>query len=375
MDPVKHILIVDDEALNRELLVEILESFGHVCETAANGAEALKKLNTEIDLVLLDVMMPIMDGFETVRHIRSHPTYKDMPIIMATALTEKQDRLHAVRVGANDFIAKPVDKLELRVRTDAQLKIKESHDALKRHEAELEETVRLRTMDLRQALETLVHTQKRTHEAHLDTIHRLAIAAEFKDEQTAAHIDRVSHYCALVARGLGLPAQEVEIIRRASPMHDVGKIGIPDAILNKPGRLTPEERAVMEQHTIIGARILGGSASELLQAGEVVALSHHEKWDGSGYPNRLSGHAIPLYGRICAVADVFDALLSKRAYKDAYPMDQVYAMLQQGRGSHFDPQVLDVFLAHTEEVLAIQQQYQDAHRPSLLEVAGIVSTL
>ena len=192
----KRILIVDDEALNRELLVELLGSFGHACETAANGAEALEKLHSGLDLALLDVMMPVMDGFETIRRIRSHPVCGDLPIIMVTALTEKQDRLRAVSMGANDFIAKPVDKLELKVRTEAQLALKESRDAIKRHEAELEETVRQKTADLRWALATLAETQKRTHEAYLGTIHRLALAAEFKDEQTAAHITRVSHYCA-----------------------------------------------------------------------------------------------------------------------------------------------------------------------------------
>jgi putative two-component system response regulator len=369
MEVGKYILIVDDEAFNRELLAEMLESFGYAYATATNGMEALAKLDPSIELILLDVMMPAMDGFEATRRIRCHPTCGDVPIIMVTALTEKQDRLHAVRAGANDFITKPVDKLELQVRTDAQLTIKATRDALKRHQAELEETVQERTTELRQTLETLVETQKRTYEAHLDTIHRLALAAEYKDEQTAAHIERVSHYCALLARGLGFPPQEVEILFHASPMHDVGKIGIPDRILLKPGKLIPEEWSLMQQHTIMGAHILAGSASELLQAGEVIALSHHEKWDGSGYPNGLSGEAIPLYGRICAVADVFDALLSKRVYKEAFPEARVYEILRQGRGSHFDPQILDVFFAHLEEVKVIQQKFPDAESPLLLIAA------
>jgi len=355
----KRVLIVDDEELNRELLVEILSSYGHNCEVAANGAEALSVLNCDTDLVLLDVMMPVMDGFETVSQIRAHPVCGDVPIIMVTAMTDKRDRLRAVTLGANDFVAKPIDRLELRVRTDAQLALKASRDALKRHKAELEATVLERTADLRLALEELAGVQKSTHEAYIDTIHRLALAAEFKDEQTAAHIARVSHYCAMIARGLQLPESEVEIIFRASPMHDVGKIGIPDSILRKPGKLTPEERAIMEQHTLIGSRILGGSASTLLQAGEVIAISHHEKWDGSGYPHRLAGEAIPIYGRICAIADVFDALVSKRSYKDAFPNEQVYEMLREGRGAHFDPQLLDVFFAHLDETTAIQRQYAE----------------
>jgi putative two-component system response regulator len=366
MDPLKQILIVDDEALNRELLTDMLESFGHVCETAVNGEDALNKISLDIDLIMMDVMMPVMDGFEAVRAVRLNPLYNELPIIMVTALTEKQDRLNAVRVGANDFIIKPFDRLELKVRTDAQLTIKESRDAAKRHTAELEEMVRCRTADLRQALETLIETQKSTHEAYLDTIHRLAVAAEFKDEQTAAHIDRVRHYCALIARGLKLPKQEVETIYRASPMHDVGKIGIPDSVLRNPGKLSAGERKVMEQHTLIGARILGGSDSELLQAGEIIAMSHHEKWDGSGYPNGLSAESIPLYGRICAVADVFDALISKRCYKDAFSKEKAYDILQQGRGLHFDPEILDVFFEHIDDVTAIQDQYPDLPRPSLL---------
>ncbi len=366
MDPLKRILIVDDEALNRELLTDMLGSFGHTCETAINGEEALRKIDADVDLVMMDVMMPVMDGFEAVRNIRTHPTCSDVPIIMVTALAEKQDRLNAVRVGANDFIMKPFDRLELKVRTDAQIMIKEAHDAVKRHTELLEQTVKNRTADLRHALESLIETQKSTHEAYLDTIHRLAVAAEFKDEQTAAHIDRVRHYCALLARGLQLPDPEVEILYRASPMHDVGKIGIPDAVLRNPGKLSTAERKVMEQHTLIGARILGGSESQLLRAGEVIALSHHEKWDGTGYPSGLTAESIPLYGRICAVADVFDALISKRCYKSAFPKEEAYEILKHGRGSHFDPQIVDVFFSHLDDVTAIQEQYPDIPRPSLL---------
>lgn len=276
-----------------------------------------------------------------------------------TALESKIDLVRAVESGANDFISKPVGRTELRVRMTSLLKMKEAQDGIKRYQEELEKTVEKRTAVLRQALENMAKAQRKTHESHLDTIHRLAVAAEYKDGNTAANIRRMSHYCAILARGLNLPPSEVELILNASIMHDVGKIGIPDAILLKPGNLTEKEFEIMKQHTIIGARILSGSPSELLQAGEVIALSHHEKWDGSGYPNGLVGESIPLWGRICAVADVFDALTSKRLYKEALPNEKVYEILREGRGIHFGPSIVDMFFERLDEVVTIQGQYRE----------------
>lgn len=360
MERKQRILVVDDEVLNCTLIEALLASFGHDSVLARDGQEALEKLGEDIDLVLLDAMMPVMDGFEAARRIRRHAACGDVPIIMVTALSDKADRLRAVEAGANDFISKPVDSTELLVRTQAQLEIKQARDVLKRHQAQLEETVQRRTADLRRALETIHVTQQKTHAAYIDTLHRLALAAEYKDEHTAAHLHRVSRYCALLARALKLPDEEVEIIRYTSPMHDVGKIGIPDAILGKPGKLTELEWQIMKQHTTIGARILGGSASALLQASEQIALSHHEKWDGSGYPNGLAGEAIPLHGRICAVADAFDAMTSKRPYKEALPNMAAYEMLRSGRGAQFDPRIVDLFFEHLGEVVAAQARYKDA---------------
>ena len=354
-----HLLIVDDEELNRELLEGMVECLGHTSEVAADGPEALARLNPTIDLVLLDVMMPGMDGMEVARRIRTDPEYSDLPIVMVTALSDKADRLRAVEAGANDFITKPVDRMELRVRTTSLLKMKAAQDAVKRHRGELETLVQTRTTALRLALTEVVDAQQETHQAHLDTIRRLGMAAECRDGQTAAHLERVGRYCAILARRLGLPEREVEILRYASLMHDVGKIGTPDAILRKPGPLTAAERELMQQHTLIGASLLRDSASELLRAGEIIVLSHHEKWDGSGYPNGLKGEEIPLYGRICAVADVFDALTTPRPYKEPFSNEQAYATLRSGRGSHFDPHILDLFFAHLDEIVAIQEQYRD----------------
>ena len=347
----QRILVVDDEEPNRDLLKQMIGVFGHEAELAKDGFEALAKLHMNIDLVLLDVVMPGMEGFEVARRIRSTSQTRDIPIIMVTARSGKEDRLRAVEAGANDFIAKPFDMTELKVRTASLLKMKEHQDAIKRYQLELEDTVQRRTADLRRALEEMSAAQKRTHEAYLDTIYRLALVAEYKDQYTGCHIARMSHICAILAGGLKLPPAEVEIIRAASPMHDVGKIGIPDAILLKPGKLTPEEWEVMKQHASIGARILSGSNSEVLHAGEIIALSHHEKWDGSGYPHGWVGEEIPLWGRICAVADVYDAITSERPYKKALSHERALQIMVEERGRHFDPKLIDLFLDNLEEII------------------------
>jgi len=353
----KCILVVDDEEENRKLLMAMLESFGHISETAKDGLEALAKLKLGIDLVLLDVRMPGMDGFEVVRRIRGDTEAHDIPIIMVTGLAGKEERLRAVEVGVNDFISKPVDITELRVRTASLLKMKEAQDAIKHHQAMLEETVQKRTADLRKALEEMVEAQRRTYEAQLDTIQRLALAAEYKDKETLFHIRRISCYCSLLGQKMHLSPDQVEVLQMASSMHDVGKIGIPDAILLKPDDLTPDERNIIKQHTVIGGRILSGSQSELLQAGEIIALSHHEKWDGNGYPRGLSGKDIPLYGRICALADVFDALTNERPYKKAFSNNKAIEIMNAARGRYFDPEIFDLFTGNFDEVVAIQKKF------------------
>ena len=209
----------------------------------------------------------------------------------------------------------------------------------------------------RQLIEDLTGAKLEIEEAHLDTVQRLAVVAEYKDEDTAIHIKRMSRYCTVLARGLNLSRREVEIVLHASPMHDVGKIGIPDAILCKPGKLDEGEWEIMKQHTVMGAQILSGSESELIKTGQIIALTHHEKWDGSGYPNGLVKEDIPLLGRVCAVADVFDALTSKRPYKDAFPNEKAFEFLKEGREKHFDKDIVDMFFSCLDEVLAIQEAF------------------
>ena len=359
MNKAGRILIVDDEEVNREIFQSFLEPFGYEVEVAMDGYDALAKLDLGFDLVILDLMMPGMDGFEVARNIRKDPEAQDLPIIMATSLSSKENLIRALESGVNDFISKPIDTVELQVRVSSLLKIKETQDALKHHKTKLEVEVGRKTKSLRKSLDTMAEAQRKTRQAYLDTIHRLAVASEYRDEDTAAHINRISGYCSLLGQTLNLPPGEVEHLRYASPMHDVGKIGIPDAILLKPGKLDAKEWEVMKDHAVIGGRILSGSSSELLQAGETIALSHHEKWDGSGYPTGLKGENIPLPGRICAVADVFDALTTERPYKKAFSNEDALTIMKEGRGKHFDPQVIDAFFNILEGILAIQKELGD----------------
>jgi cyclic di-GMP phosphodiesterase len=361
--PIKRVLVVDDDDATRTIIEALVQALGHEPESARDGIEGLEKLQLGIDLVLLDVVMPGLDGYEVCRRIRQDPTGRDVPVIMVTSMSGRQDRIRAVDAGANDFIAKPVDKTELRVRSASLLKMKEAQDALKRYESHLELIIAQHTESLRTALEEMAAAQRLAYLAQLDTVERLAILAEYKDRVTARHIRRMSEYCAVIARGLNLPVSEVELVLHASRMHDVGKIAVPDSILRKPGSLDATEWQVMRRHPTIGGRILDHSSSELLQAGRVIALCHHERWDGSGYPNGLRGDNIPLWGRICAVADVFDAVTSERPYKPAYSVNEALAILHSGRGTQFDPNVVDVFFDKLDEILAVVAQYRDPDEP------------
>lgn len=371
MDEPKRLLVVDDEPDIRELVAAMLSSWGYIVEEAADGFEALAKLKLGCDLVLSDLSMPGMDGFEVIRRLREDQEYRDLPIIVITALTSKEQRLRAIELGANDFITKPVDPAEVKIRVASLLRMKEIQDAIKRHKNELEKIVEQRTIALRQALDEMVEAQRQTYEAYLDTIQKLALAAEFKDEGTAGHIRRIALYCESIARTLKLTPKEVEILRHASPMHDVGKIGIPEGILLKAGQLDKEEWEIMQRHTIIGARILHGSSSELLIAGETIALTHHEKWDGTGYPQGLAGEAIPIFGRIVAVADVFDALTTRRPYKKAYENEEALAIIQAGSGTHFDPAVVTAFFKNLDNIFTIQAHYIDQPRAIEIDIDKI----
>lgn len=347
------ILIVDDQIQNIELLEAYLAPQNYKIVTAVSGEEALWEINgNKIDLVLLDVMMPGMDGFEVIRRVRQYDQYRQLPIILITALREKEDRIKGIEAGCDDFISKPVEKMELLARVRSLLKVKAYNDLLSNYQKELESEVAERTGELKQAMEKI-------KAASLDTIYRLSRAAEYRDDDTGSHIKRVSLYAAVVAHRLGLAQRDIENILYAAPMHDLGKIGTPDLILLKPGKLSESEWVIMKQHTVIGAQILKGSEAEFIRMAETIALSHHEKWDGSGYPKGLAGEQIPIAGRITAIADVFDALTSKRPYKEAFSVEKSLNIIREGKKSHFDPTVVDAFFASQNQILEIRKKYDD----------------
>jgi putative two-component system response regulator len=353
------ILVVDDQLQNVELLEAQLVPLGYEIIRAANGKDALTIITgNEIDLMLLDIMMPGMDGFEVIRRVRQGTKTRLLPIILVTALRETEDRIKGIEAGCDDFISKPVDKMELFARVRSLLKVKDYNDLMLNYRKELESEVTARTEQLKKALE-------RIKTASLDTIYRLSVASEYKDEDTGAHIKRMSRYSVAVARRMGLDENTIETILYSAPMHDLGKIGIPDQILMKPAILDPAEWKIMKMHTVIGAKILQGSDAEFIKSGESIALSHHEKWDGSGYPNGVKGQEIPIAGRIVAIADVFDALTSKRPYKEPFTIEKSLAIVKEGRGTHFDPDVVDAFFDIQEEILNIKKQYNEDNQKSI----------
>ncbi len=357
----ERILIVDDEEIIRKLLHQKLSSEGYHCAEASTADQALDKLRSNaVELVLLDIKMPGKSGVELLPEIKA--SYPDTAVIMATAISDTSTAIQCMKQGAYDYLTKPFSLDEVILSIDRALEKRRLELENRDYQQHLETEVAKRTEQLRQAFEKIKL-------ASLDTIHRLSRAAEYKDEDTGAHIKRMSQYSADVARKMGLADEMVETILYASPMHDVGKIGTPDRILLKPGKLSPDEWETMKQHTIIGAQILEGSDAEFIKLAEVIALTHHEKWDGSGYPKGLKGSEIPLAGRITAIADVFDALTSKRPYREPFPLKKSFAIIKKSRGSHFDPEVVDAFLAAEDEMLSIKEKFKDQHGSPLIQMA------
>ena len=339
------VLVVDDEPSNLQLLRQVLLD-KYQLSFATNGPKALEIMKKiKPDLVLLDIMMPSMDGYETCREIKADPQTSSIPVIFITALGKTEDERRGFDVGGVDYITKPISPPIVLARVN-------THLTLYRHQQILERTVQERTQQLQEAFETIKYNS-------LDTIHRLSKAAEYKDENTADHLFRMSNYSCAIARAMGVNPDTVESILYASPMHDIGKIGIPDSILLKPGQLTSEEWEIMKQHPVIGGKILEGSDKKIIRLGEIIALTHHEKWDGTGYPKGLKGDEIPKTGRIVAIADVFDALTSRRPYKEAFSNKKAFEIINQSRGTHFDPQVVDAFFSIKDEILIIQGAKDD----------------
>ncbi|MDR2141669.1 MAG: two-component system response regulator [Deltaproteobacteria bacterium] len=367
-DKIPIVMVVDDEALNRKLITAMLTPQGYQVIQAVDGRDCLRKIQENPpDLILLDIMMPEVNGFEVVKSLKAEEKFSLIPIVMVTALGDVNDRVQALEVGADDFLTKPVDRMELRARVRSLLKVKAYNDHMVNYRQELEFEVRRRTEEIQETNKKLAKAHEKLRGASLETIFRLSRAAEFKDEDTGAHIISMSRISARLAERLKLSPATVESILYASPMHDIGKIGIPDRILLKNGPLNEEEWPIMRLHTVYGGKILENSDIGFLRLGEVIARTHHEKFDGSGYPNGLKGQEIPLAGRIVSVADVFDALMSRRPYKRAFTLEQAVTIIEEGRGRHFDPQVVDAFMADLDEIMRIWNSSQAEHSSELRE--------
>lgn len=333
------ILVVDDTPDNIDVLSGILRPYYRV-KAALNGERALKIANSDQqpDIILLDIMMPEIDGYEVCQRLKENPVTAHIPVIFVTAMTEVANEEKGFALGAVDYITKPVSPPLVLARVKTQLVLYDQN-------RELERKVRERTMEL--------------HTTRLEIINRLGRAAEYKDNETGLHVIRMSHYARLLAASVSSDEAWVDLVFNAAPMHDIGKIGIPDSILLKKGTLNNAEWEIMRQHPYYGAEIIGDHDSELLQMARSIALTHHEKWDGSGYPGGLKGEEIPLPARIIAIADVFDALTTERPYKKAWSVEDAVRMIDESAGSHFDPQITARLHEVLPEMLEIRDQYQE----------------
>jgi putative two-component system response regulator len=328
------ILVADDQEANVRLLEGILRRVGYMNVSSTTDPRKVIPLYAELqpDLILLDLVMPHMDGFHIMEQLQATAelgTY--LPILVLTADITQEAKQRALSTGAKDFVTKPFDHAEVLLRIKNLLETRLLHNRLRDQNEILAEKVRERTAEL--------------EESRLEILKRLAIAAEYRDDDSGQHTQRVGHLSGLLARALKLPEELVDLVHEAAPLHDVGKIGIPDSILLKPGKLSADEFEVMKTHTVIGARILSGGHSDSIRMAAQIALSHHERWDGSGYPHGLAGEAIPIEGRIVAVVDVFDALTHVRPYKTAWPVDRALAEIRRQKGNQFDQCVVEAFLA------------------------------
>jgi putative two-component system response regulator len=343
-----NILIVDDHLANIALLSKILKQAGyqHIFTTTDSRQVLALYQEHNIDLLLLDIRMPHLDGFEVMLQLQSLVNHDYLPILVLTAELAKETRSKALSSGAKDFLTKPFDCEEVLLRIRNILEVRILHNQIRQQNENLENAVIKRTQEL--------------VDSRLEIIQRLGVAAEYKDNETGNHVLRMSKFSQLLAKAAGLSDELADIILHTAPMHDIGKIGIPDRVLLKPGKLDSEEWEIMQSHVTIGGEILSGSDSELMVTARNIALSHHEKWDGSGYPNGTSGEDIPIEGRICAICDVFDALTSERPYKEAWPIEKAMNLIREESGRHFDPTLTILFENILDDILYYRSQHMDS---------------
>ena len=366
------IAIIDDEEMNIRVVQGYLQQEGY--KNFVRTTDATRALDliatTKPDVVLLDVIMPHVSGLEILTAMRANRAMCRIPVIVLTACTGPETKLQALKLGPSDFLAKPVDASELLLRLRNVLAVKAYQDHLANYSLELEKQVKKRTQEVAESRQKIIHC--------------LARAAEFRDDDTGHHVIRVGKYAAVIARAMGFEPHAVELLEQAAQLHDIGKIGVPDSILLKEGKLDPDEFDVVkrhcsfgnsiinpmsareyhayQEHAQLGAKLLEFEGFPVMELAGVIAQTHHERWDGSGYPLGLAGEDIPIEGRITAVADVFDALSTKRPYKAAFSREKCFGILEEGRGTHFDPKVLDAFFGCSEEIVAIQIRYADVER-------------
>jgi len=343
----ERIFIVDDEPSNLKLLDKMLGGQGYRNLVLVQDPREVIEYYREQspNLILLDINMPYLDGYQVMEQLKALNDPLLPPIVILTAQHGKDCMLKALAAGARDFITKPFDRNELLMRVRNLLDVQLAHRLLHDQKKVLEEMVRKRTDELRRT--------------QLQVIQHLGRAAEYRDEETGNHILRMSHISFLLAQGIGWSESDCELILNASPMHDIGKIGVPDNILLKPGKFEPHEWEIMKSHVTIGWELLGDDDSELMRMAREIALTHHEKWDGSGYPNGLTGEEIPQVGRIAALADVFDALTSKRLYKNAWTVEAAVALIKENSGKDFDPELVEVFLQELPSILKVRERFAE----------------
>lgn len=349
------ILLIDDTVENLDLAIETLgETYDMIVTKGGTGVFEIA-VNEQPDLILLDIVMPGINGYEVCRKLKDDERTEHIPVIFLTSMSNSESKKNGFNIGAVDYITKPFEIEELKARVKNHIMLKKYQDGLVHQKHVLEMKVEERTFELKE-------TMQKMEFASLEAVLRLSRAAEYRDDDTGNHVFRVGLYAAEIARQMNLDEKIIKKLMWAAPMHDVGKIGIPDSILQKPGKITDDEWKIMRNHSVMGAKILEGSSSDIINLAEILAHGHHEKWNGLGYPDGKKGEEIPLYCRIVALADVFDALTTERPYKNAFSIEKSFAIIHEERGNHFDPAVVDAFFEITDKIIEIREKYSDVEK-------------